>query len=59
MFLGHFFIIIIKITILNIKIIIAIIIITINTFFSIIRAKRRFNIRKKRTKLPELGGGGR
>ena len=26
-------------------------------FISVIRAKRHFDVRKKRTKLPELGGG--
>ena len=28
------------------------------TFFSVVRAKRRFDVRKKMTKLPELEGGG-
>ena len=27
-------------------------------FFSVVRAKRRFDVRKKMTKLPELEGGG-
>ena len=48
-----FVIIIIKIIIITIMIIITTM---ISTFF--IRAKSRFDVRKKRTKLPELGGGG-
>ena len=49
-----FVIIIIKMTIIIIN---ATIIIITGTF-SVIRAKRRFDGRKKRTKLPELGEGG-
>ena len=53
-----FVIIIIKITIITIIIIITTIILINGTFFSVIRAKRRFVVRKKVTKLPELGGRG-
>ena len=53
-----FVIIIIKITIITIIIIITTIIIINGTFFSVIRAKRRFDVRKKVTKLPEMEGGG-
>ena len=53
-----FVIIIIKITIITIIIIITTIIIINGTFFSVVRAKRRFDVRKKMTKLPELEGGG-
>ena len=52
-----FVIIIIKITKILIKIIMATIIIIIS-IFSIIRAKRSFCRPEKRTKVPELGGGG-
>ena len=53
-----FVIIIIKMTIITIIVIITTIIIINGTFFSVIRAKRRFDVRKKVTKLPELEGGG-
>ena len=52
-FFVIFVIIIIRITSITIIIIIAIIIIIIGNF----SVKSRFDIRKKRTKLPELGGG--
>ena len=52
-----FVIIIIKITIIAIIIIITNIII-INGSFSVIRTKNCFDVRKKRTKLPEGGGEG-
>ena len=52
-----FVIIIIKITIITIIIIITTIII-INGTFSVIRAKLCFDVQKKMTKLPELGGEG-
>ncbi len=53
-----FVIIIIKITTISIIIIITTIIIINGTLFSVIRAKRRFDVRKKVTKLSELEGGG-